>query len=430
MNNGNSSALVIGGGIAGMQASLDLAEQGVKVYLVEKLPSIGGRMAQLDKTFPTLDCSSCILTPKMVDTARHENIELMTYSEVQSITGDEGNFTAEVLKKARKVNMETCTGCGICWKKCPRRTPSEFDMNLGQRKAIYIPFPQAIPLIPVIDAENCIYYETGKCKACEKHCPTQSIEFEQKEERISLNIGAVIYATGFNMYDPKPNNEFGYGLYKDVITSIELERLLSAVGPTNGHLQKISDGSTPKKVAFIQCVGSRSQLTNYYCSRFCCMVSIKEAILIRDHYPDTECRVFYMDIRAFGKGFQEFYTRAERMGVSFVKGRVGKVEQNQENNSISLRYEDVDRGVLLEEEFDMLVLAVGAIPNLTEFPISLETEDDAFLSIKDVHIDPVTSSKEGVLVAGLAEGPKDIPDTVVHAGAAAMKASVLLRGGK
>lgn len=420
-------ALVVGGGIAGMQSALDLADQGIKVYLIEKGPSLGGRMAQLDKTFPTFDCSSCILTPKMVDVGRHENIELMTYNEVQEITGSKGNFHVKVLKKARFVNMEKCTGCGICIEKCPRKTPSEFDLGTGNRKSIYFPFPQAIPLVPVIDELSCTFFKNGKCKACLKHCPTEAIDFEQKEEIVDLNVGVIIYATGFDLYDPLKTNDYGYGLYDDVITSLEFERLISSTGPNEGHLKRKSNGEIPENVAIILCVGSRSQISNWYCSRFCCMASIKQAILIKDHYPTSQVTLFYMDIRAFGKGFQEFYNRAKsEYKINFIKGKVGKV--SQENGTIQLRYENIDNGTLGEEDFDMVILAVGAEPSNRRYPIPLKVEDDGFIAVKDIHLEPVSTSIDGILIAGTVEGPKDIPDTVIQASAAALQASIILRG--
>jgi heterodisulfide reductase subunit A len=425
-------ALVVGGGITGIQAALDLADQGIKVYLVEKTPSIGGRMSQLDKTFPTLDCSSCILTPKMVDVSRHENITLWTYSEVQSIEQSNGDFKVQVLKKPRYVKADICTGCQICIEKCPAKGYSEFDLNLAKRKAIYVPFPQAIPMVPVIDTENCRFFIKGTCEVCKKKCEVGAIEFDQKEEIVDLDVGAVIYATGFNPYDPGKSNDYEYGVegFEDVITSLELERLLSATGPTAGHLTRMSNDKIPKKVAFIQCVGSRSQLSNYYCSRFCCMMSIKEAVLVTDHYPGTECTIFYMDIRAFGKGFQEFYVRAEsEYNVRFIKGKVGKVTRNEENDTLVLKYEDINKGILREEEFELVVLAVGAEPAIKKFHIPLTVGDDNFIAVRDIHTDPVTTNVDGIYVAGASESPKDIPDSVIQAGAAAMKSSIKLGGG-
>ncbi len=430
-NANGQSVLIVGGGIAGMQAALDLADQGIKVYLVEKLPSIGGRMAQLDKTFPTLDCSSCILTPKMVDVARHKNIELLTYSEVQEIKGRPGNFTIQILKKPRYVNIDTCNGCGICVAKCPKKAPNEFNMGIDDRKAIYFLFPQAVPLVPVIDSDNCIYFLRGKCRACKKHCPTHSINFEQQPEIVEIHAGAVIFATGFGLYDPSKNNDYEYNVFPDVITSLELERLVSSTGPTEGHVVRPSNGEEPRKVAFILCVGSRSQKANYWCSRFCCMASIKQAILLKEHYPNIECTIFYMDIRAFGKGFQEFYERARaELGIRFIKGRVGSVKENPEKENLLLRYEHVEAGYVREEDFDLVVLAVGAENALHEYPVPLELDDDGFITTKDRYLAPVYTTVEGIFVAGTAEGPKDIPDCVVQAGAAAMEASILLMGGK
>ncbi|MCY3413429.1 MAG: CoB--CoM heterodisulfide reductase iron-sulfur subunit A family protein [Candidatus Heimdallarchaeota archaeon] len=417
-------ALVVGGGISGIQASLDLADQGIKVYLVEKTPSIGGRMAQLDKTFPTLDCSSCILTPKMVDISRHKNIDLMTYSEIQSISGSVGHFKVKVLKKPRYVNAELCTGCKLCLEKCPGSSDSEFDQNLGKRKAIYVPFPQAIPMVPVIDPDACRYILTGKCGLCDKRCAVGAIDFDQKEEVVELDVGSIIFATGLYPYSPVERNDYGYNDIPDVITSLEFERLISSTGPTEGHVHRLSDGKTPSKVAFIQCVGSRSELSNYYCSRFCCMVSIKEAVLMKDHYPDSECTIFHMDIRAFGKGFQEFYNRSiSDYGVKYIKGKVGKIEQN--NGSLLLKYEDVEKGKTLEDHFDLVVLAVGAVPSVVKFPIQLSLGDDTFVQVKDRYLDPVATSVDGIFIAGVGESPKDIPDSVVQAGAAAMRASII-----
>ncbi|MHA2092200.1 MAG: FAD-dependent oxidoreductase [Candidatus Kariarchaeaceae archaeon] len=422
-------ALVVGGGISGIQAALDIADQGIQVYLVEKTPSIGGRMSQLDKTFPTLDCSSCILTPKMVDVSRHEKITLMTYSEIQKIEGSVGNFNVQILKKPKYVNAEICTGCQVCIEKCPSKAFSEFDLNLAKRKAIYVPFPQAVPLVPVIDTDNCRYFIKGTCKVCETKCEVGAIEFDQKEELVDVNVGAIIYATGFDPYDPNKENDYEYGNFPDIITSLELERFLSATGPTAGHVTRMSENRPPKKVAFIQCVGSRSQLSNYYCSRFCCMMSIKEAVLLKDHYPGIDCCIFYMDIRAFGKGFQEFYHRSiDEYGVRYIKGKVGKISENKENNTLVLKYEDINRGILREEEFELVVLAVGAEPSMTKFPMPLDIADDNFIAVEDIHEDPVSTNIDGIFVAGVSESPKDIPDSVVQAGAAAMKASIILGG--
>ncbi len=430
-NPNGKSVLIIGGGIAGMQAALDLADQKIKVYLVETLPSIGGRMAQLDKTFPTLDCASCILTPRMVDVARHEKIELLTYSEVQEIAREHGHFVVKILKKPRYVNTETCNGCGICVTKCPKRAPNEFNLGMDERKAIYFLFPQAVPLVPVIDPTACIYFLRGKCRACEKHCPTHSISFDQEPELTEVEVGAIIYATGFSLYDPSKNNDYEYNTFPDVITSLELERLVSSTGPTEGCVIRPSNGEKPRKVAFILCVGSRSQRANYWCSRFCCMASIKQAVLLKEHDPRIECTIFYMDIRAFGKGFQEFYERAKsEFNVRFVKGRVGSIKENSQEGNLLLRYENIETGYVQEESFDLVVLAVGAENPLRKPPSFLELDDDGFIAVMDRYLAPVYTSVEGIFVAGTAEGPKDIPDCVVQASAAAMEASILITGGE
>lgn len=430
----HKETLVIGAGISGMQAALDMADQGIKVHLVERFPSIGGRMAQLDKTFPTLDCSSCILTPKMVDTSRHENIELYAYSDIESIKGEKGNFEVRIKKKTRYINEDICTGCGICVGKCPRKKiPNKFDEGHSLRTAVYFEFPQAIPMIPVIDKDNCIYFETGKCKACQKHCPVEGcIDFDKPDEFVDINVGAVIYATGFNLHDPKPRNEYGYGLYPDVVTSLEFERLISSTGPGGGHLKRPSSGETPKNIGIILCVGSRSQIEgqNWYCSRFCCMASIKQAIIIKDHYPETEVTIYYMDIRSFGKGFEEFYQRAKHeYGIKFVKGRVGHVHNNAGTNGdkLSLRYEDIHQARIMEDEKDMVILAVGIEPSKRTGLLDLNVLDDGFIAPEDMYLDSVNTSVPGVFVCGTAEGPKDIPDSVIQASAVALRAGNILR---
>ncbi|MCC7568454.1 MAG: FAD-dependent oxidoreductase, partial [Candidatus Methanofastidiosa archaeon] len=303
-----SSVLVIGAGITGIQASLDLADKGFKVYLVEKSPSIGGAMAKLDKTFPTNDCSMCTLAPKMVETSRHPNIELYTYSEVIGLEGDVGNFTAKILHKPRYVIEEKCTGCGDCIVKCPvgkKGVESEFDHGMARRGAIYIPFEQASPLVATIDADTCLRFKTGKCGICQKACLAEAIDFEQKEVVEEVKVGAVIVATGYDVLEPTMRTEYGYGTYKNVLTAIQYERLMSASGPTRGHILRPSDGKEPKKIGWIQCVGSRSgRLGNPYCSRVCCMYATKEALVTKEHSPEMEPIIFYMDLRAYGKEFE------------------------------------------------------------------------------------------------------------------------------
>ena len=305
-------ALVIGGGIAGIQAALDIADARIPVTLIERSPSIGGRMAQLDETFPTLDCSQCILTPKMVDVASHPYIELIPYSEVIELQGFVGNYVAKIRKKASFVNFATCTGCGACWQKCPVKVPNEFNMGIDKRKAIYTPFPQAVPNKPVIDAEHCTYLLKGKCGICAKFCEKGSIDYTMQDEVIEREVGAVVVATGYDLWDPKPYEEYGVGRYKDIITSLEFERMVSASGPTNGVPVRPSDGKVPKNVVFIKCIGSRDEAKGIeYCSKVCCMYTAKHAILLHHKVHDSHAYIFYMDIRAAGKGYEEFVKRAQ-----------------------------------------------------------------------------------------------------------------------
>jgi heterodisulfide reductase subunit A len=427
------SVLVIGGGIAGMQASLDLGDQGYRVFLVEKNPSIGGNMAKLDKTFPTLDCAACIITPKLVDTGKHPNIELLTYSEVKKISGSPGNFRATVLKKPRYVNIEKCTGCAACTQECVQRgrIPDEHNEGMGKRGAAYIPFPQAVPLKATIDPEHCQFLTKGKCtQKCVKACGPGAIDFEQKPEEIELKAGSIILATGFKLDDPGKKPEYGYGIYKNVVTSLQLERLLNPSGPTGGEVLRPSDGAKPKKVSFLQCVCSRDSSTNLYCSRFCCMQAIKEAILIKEHDPEVGVTIFYIDIRAFGKSYEEQYNRAiSEFKVSFVKGRVAEISE-RENNNLVTRSEDIMSGEIVENEFDLIVLSVGAVPNPLPPDVGLDVPlwKDNFLGTKNPYLNAVATEVPGIFVAGCAEGPKDIPDTVTQASAAAVQASLILEG--
>lgn len=421
------AGLVVGAGIAGIQAALDLADQGFEVYLVEKNPSIGGRMAQLDKTFPTMDCSACILTPKMVDVGRHPNIRLLAYSELKEVSGKEGNFKVKILKKPRYVDETKCTGCGICAQHCPVETPNEFDEGLGVRKAVYVPFPQAVPLIYTIDKDHCL-----ECGLCEKVCGAGAIDLQQQPEEIDVEVGAIIVATGYNLFDAREKEEYGYGVYDNVITGLMLERLLSASGPTAGHVIRPSDGRIPKKVAFVQCVGSRDEkIGNLYCSRVCCMYATKEAQLIKEHVPEAEVTIFYIDIRAFGKGFEEFYRRAEKeSNIRYVKGRVAEILENPVNKNLFIRAENVKSGEPIEEEFDMVVLSTGivaAATNEMEKTLPIPIGEDGFFVTANPKIDPVTTSLNAVFTAGVAESPKDIPDSVAQASAAAMKASIILK---
>jgi heterodisulfide reductase subunit A len=421
------AGLVIGGGIAGIQAALDLADQGFKVYLVEKNPSIGGRMAQLDKTFPTMDCAACIMTPKMVDAGRHPNIELLTYSEVEKFSRSDKGFRVEVVEKPRYVDKERCTGCGICSQHCPIEVANEFDEGVGVRKAIYVPFPQAVPLLYTIDRDHCI-----ECGLCENVCQAGAIDLQQKPRKRNLKVGAVILTTGYNLFNAGRKEEYGYGSYLNVITNLTLERLLSASGPTGGNIVRPSDGKIPKKIAFIQCVGSRDEkVGNLYCSRVCCMAATKEAQLIKEHIPNADVKIFYMDIRAYGKGFEEFYKRAEKeFGIKYIKGRVAEIVEDSTTKNLFIRTEDIELNKLLEEEVDMVVLSCGLVPAAGDLKIPVEVDKDGFFSSANPKADPVTTSLEGIFIAGVAESPKDIPDTVAQASAAAMKASIFLKNSK
>lgn len=418
------AGLVIGGGISGIQAALDLADQGFKVYLVEKTPSIGGNMAMLDKTFPTLDCSACILTPKMVNAARHPNIELLTYSEVKQITGSNGDFEVTVVKKPRYVDESKCNGCGLCAEHCPVETPDPFDINLGIRKAIYLPFPQAIPRKFTIDREQCI-----ECMLCQELCGLKAVELQQQPVEVKFRVGAVIVATGFTLGSICGREEYGYGKFSNVITSLTMERLLNAGGPTGGHIIRPSDGKICRRVAIIQCTGSRDIKNNSYCSRFCCMYAIKQAILVKEHIPDSDVTIFYMDLMAFGKGFEELYNRAaNEFGVKFKRGRVSEILEDRDTDDLLVRLENVETGELEENEFDLAVLSIGAVPLSANLPLNTALK----LTFDSVSASPdsVSTSVEGVYVAGAAEYPKDIPESVTQAGAAAMKASIIIARGK
>ncbi len=426
-------ALVIGGGIAGIQTAIDIAEAGYKVDIVEKTPSIGGRMSQLDKTFPTLDCSACILTPKMVEAASHENITIHTYSEVEKVSGFVGNFTVDIRKKARYVDMDKCTGCGLCQEKCPsKKSPSEFNRGLNNRSAIYTPFAQAIPNVPVIDTTACIKFKTGKCGVCQKVCQAGAIDYTQQDEIITENYGAIVVATGFDTIKLDKYGEYAYGQSKDVITSLELERVMNAAGPTKGHLERLSDGKVPKEIVFIQCVGSRcaDDRGKPYCSKICCMYTAKHAMLIRDKYPDVNVTVFYIDVRTPGKNFDEFYRRAvEDYGVNYIKGQVGKVAPQPDGSLLVQGVDLLDQKQILKKA-DMVVLATAIEPNegvrkiATMLTASIDTNN--FLTEAHPKLRPVESPTAGVFLSGVCQGPKDIPETVAQAGAAAVKVIGLL----
>jgi heterodisulfide reductase subunit A len=432
----NSNTLVVGGGIAGIQAALKIADSGHKVYLVERTPSIGGHMAQLDKTFPTLDCSACILTPKMTLVGSHPNIELMTYSEVTEVSGYIGNFKVKIRKKARHVDENKCTGCGLCQEKCPWKVPSEFDLGLGARKAIYTPFAQAVPNIPVIDTEHCAYFLKGTCRACEKFCEAKAIDFEQQDEIIEVDVGNIILATGYDVFKPTGIYEYGYGKLDNVITSLEFERMVNSAGPTLGEIV-LKDGSHPKSVAIIHCVGSRDKDYHEYCSRVCCMYSLKFSHLIREHVPGAQIYEFYVDVRAFGKGYEEFYNRVTDEGTVLIEARptgvTNAAKKPEEKGKLIVEYE-LRNGSKCRQPVDMVILSVAleaqsdveAVGRL----FGVNRSADGFFLERHPKMDPVATMSDGIFVVGCCQGPKDIPDTVAQASAAAARVLSMISKGK
>ena len=427
-------ALVIGGGIAGIQTALDIADAGFPVDIVETKPTIGGKMAQLDKTFPTLDCAACILTPKMVDVAQNDKIRIFSYSEVTEVGGFVGNFEVTIKRRARYVKEDICTGCGLCTEKCPqKKVPNEFNLGMDNRSAIYIPFAQAVPKVATIDPNHCMKLKTGKCGVCSKVCSAGAIDYEAKDEYVKEKYGAIVVATGFNPISMEKFDEFAYSQSKDVITSLELERLMNAAGPTGGTLLRPSDHEHPHTIVFVQCVGSRCEACaekgKEYCSKICCMYTAKHAMLIRDKYPDTEVYVFYIDVRTPGKNFDEFYRRAvEEYGVHYIKGMVGKV--SPEGNKLTVQGSDLIYGKQLHIDADLVVLAAAIEPDKSARPLatmltaSMDTND--FFTEAHPKLRPVESPTAGVFLSGTCQGPKDIPETVSQAGAAASKVIGLL----
>ena len=436
--------LVIGGGIAGIQASIEVANSNNKVYLVERSATIGGHMAMFDKTFPTLDCAACILTPKMVEVGQHPYIELMTYCEVKYVEGVPGNYKVKILKKARRVDIATCTGCGNCVAKCPSSVPSEFDAGTTLRKAIYIPFPQAVPNKYLIDAESCRYVKDGKCAVCVKTCPVNDcINLDEKDEEVEITVGNIIVATGFKVFDAKRIEQFGYGKFPNVLTSLEFERIINSSGPTEGKIKFrtknkkgnwifTSDSGEPDSIAIIHCVGSRDVNYNKYCSRVCCMYSLKLAHLAEEKIPNAKIYEYYIDMRAFGKGYEEFYNRIKKEGVHIIRGRTAKIEEK--NGKLLLRSEDILNDKLIEQQVDMVVLSVGLEPREDAEQLAkilgISTNADGWFSELNYNGDPVSTLTGGIHIAGLCQGPKDIPDTVAQASAAASRVIQSIVNGK
>ena len=423
------ATLVVGAGIAGINAALDLANSGYKVYLVEKSPTVGGHMAQLDKTFPTMDCSSCITTPKMSEVARNKNIELMTYSEVVSLDGYVGNFQARIEKYPHYIDQDSCTGCGHCVDICPVETGNEFELGMKPRKAIYLSFPQAVPGEYTIDMNHCI-----KCGICAEACPTDSVRYDDKPEYVDIKIGTIILATGYDPYDATRMHQYGFGRYKNVINALQMERLLSSYGPTAGKVKRPSDLKEPESIVWVQCVGSRdfTGRGRKYCSRVCCMYATKQARSYKEKHPNAQILIFYIDLRAFGKGYEEFYNdTAKNYGIKFIRGRVAEILEG-ENDNVIIRAEDTTLQRPLELEVDMVVLSIGLEPRADIddiariFNVTATKTEDGFLMEAHPKLRPVDTLTEGIFVAGNVVGPKDIPDTVAQAKAAASSAATLM----
>jgi len=425
------AVMVVGGGVAGMQAALDAANSGYYVYLVEKSSSIGGIMSQLDKTFPTNDCSMCIISPKLVEVGRHINIELLTLSEVKDIAGEEGNFEVRVTQYPRYVDMDKCIACGLCAQKCPKKVDSEYDERLIKRKAIYLKYPQAVPLKYAIDSEKCIFFKNGRCKACEKFCPTGAINFDDQKKDLILKVGSVILATGVRAYDPATHDIYGYGKSPNIVTSLEFERILSASGPFGGHLVRPSDKKEPKKIAWLQCIGSRDTHIGArgYCSSVCCTYAIKEAMLAKEHSKEPlDTAIFYMDIRTHGKDFEKYYNRARNeSGIRFIKSKISNILPVGDTGNQIIRYTD-EIGRRVDEEFDIVVLSVGlGISNeAIELAKKLGVELDHYNFVSTTSFDPVKTSVPGISVCGAFEAPIDIPTSVIESSAAAGMAGISL----
>ncbi len=432
----NPNTLIVGGGIAGMQAALEIANSEHKVYLVEREPSIGGHMAQFDKTFPTLDCASCIFTPLLSAVGQHPYIELLTYSEVEEVSGYIGNFKAKIRKRARYVDEDKCTGCGTCIEKCPWKAVSEFDEGLTQRKAIYTPFAQAVPNVPVIDTEHCAYFLKGTCRACEKFCDPKAIDFEQQDKEVEVEVGAIIMATGYDAFDPTAITNYGYGRYDNVITALQFERMCNASGPTEGKIL-LKGGSELESVAIIHCVGSRDKNYHEYCSRVCCMYSLKYSHLIKEK-TNAEVYQFYMDMRCFGKGYEEFYERLSEEGVNFIRGKVGEVTDHaitdEEKGKLVVVCEDTLLGSIIRVPVDMVILSTALEARSDAEDVArlfnISRSADGFFLERHPKLDPVATTSDGIFVVGCCQSPKDIPDAVAQASAAAARVLAMISKGK
>ena len=433
----NPATLVVGGGIAGLQATLELADAGYPVYLLEREPSIGGHMAQFDKTFPTLDCSACILTPKMSEVGQHENVTMFTYAELEEVTGSVGNFKVRLRKKARYVNEELCTGCGVCSEKCPKKVVDDvFEVGLGHRKAIYTPFPQAVPRYPVIDTESCIWFQKGKCRACEKICPTGAIDYDQEDEIVELEVGNIILATGWKMFDCRKISQYGYGRLPNVFTSMEFERMCNAAGPTGGKIV-LRDGKTePEAIAIIHCVGSRDVNHNPYCSNVCCMAALKFGHLVLEK---TSADVYscYIDMRTPSKDYEEFYQRLLGEGMHFVRGKVAEVTDAGrvpfEHGKLIVQVEDTLLGRQRRVPVDMVVLMGALEPQADAKEMGrkcgISCSTSGWFTERHPKLDPVATMTDGVFVAGVCQGPKDIPASVAQGAAAAARVQGMITKG-
>ncbi len=431
----DKEVMVVGGGVCGIQAALDLADKGFQVRMVEREPTIGGRMAILDKVFPTNDCSICILAPKMIMCYNNPNIDVMTYSEVKKVEGKAGDFKVTVTKKPRYIDEEKCTGCGDCIEACTRKDefPNKWDANLGKRGAVFMPFLQAVPRIACVDEETCYTLRKEKCKMpCIRACQRKAMDFKMKPKDVTFNVGAIIVATGLEDYDPTEITEYGYGRYTNVVSAMEYERLINASGPTSGQVHRFNDHERPKSMGFIQCVGARDLRQGHpYCCSVCCMYATKDAMLAREHYPDIENFIFYTDLRAFGKGFDEYINRGRTdYGITYIRAKPGEVTEDPETKNLTLWYEDGETGEIKSLEVEFLVLSTAFVPyhgveNLAK-TLGVDIDQYGFFKTEDALLSPLDSTREGILVAGSCQAPMDVTDSVEQGGGAANRAAEII----